>query len=182
MSQHLLGGDKPKPKSMRVAMSGSSIHEVMKCLSDPDYCWNSLGLISGGSGLTLMLSIIEYHVYFARKRKQEGREVTMSIQLVNCVHSPEDQFGNEMLVRLVNENEGILGVTQVTSVGGDSGEELAEFQHYRGRVSAKSLMGMPTKGDDAGVVVICGPHGFTDAVDGLLQNELMLPKEMIRKF
>jgi ferredoxin-NADP reductase len=182
MSQHLLGGDKPKPQSMRIALSGSSIHEVLKCVSDPDFCWNTLGLISGGSGLTLMLSIIEYHVYFARKRKQEGRAVTMSIQLVNCVHSAQDQFGNEMLARLVQENEGVLGVTQVTSVGGDCGEELKEFKYYRGRVSAKSLAGMPTRDQDDGVVVVCGPRGFTDVVDGLLQNQLMLPKEMIRNF
>lgn len=178
MSRHLLS---PSTNTIKVEVSGS-LNERLKAPNDPDFCWPNLGIAVGGSGLTLGLSFISYQLHFAKKRKQAGEPVNMSIRLINCTRDSQDLFGSELLKRSVSEFPDILKIIHVMKVIPECPDN--QFIYRRGRISPEILHEfMPTaENAGSGIVVICGPPPFNEAVGEYLTDELKLPETMTRFF
>lgn len=52
-------------ETIRVALANSLMNQVLQCPTDPDFCFNTLGLISAGTGVTLMLSTLSYILWIS---------------------------------------------------------------------------------------------------------------------
>jgi ferredoxin-NADP reductase len=181
MSQHLLC----ELDSIKVSLDENAWQcDLLKCPTDLDCCYPILGLVSAGSGITTMLSLIDFYLSVAGKRRAENVAVNMKIRLIGVNTSIQDQMGNANLVKHVRESQGILEVIQLTSRKVDQTENLEkEFTYAKGKITPALLKGsMPTKEDaNRALIVVSGPTGFVETVGNGL-NELEIPDAMIRNF
>ncbi|KAI8915469.1 hypothetical protein DFJ77DRAFT_533726 [Powellomyces hirtus] len=75
-------------------------------------CWGSIGMIAGGSGLTPMLLIIDYHLRFAPRGPGSVRP-NLSMALLNINHSDVDVFAQEDLKIAEQRSQGTLTITNL---------------------------------------------------------------------
>ncbi|TPX57850.1 hypothetical protein PhCBS80983_g03553 [Powellomyces hirtus] len=73
-------------------------------------CWDSIGMIAGGSGLTPMLLIMDYHLRFAPRAPGSARP-NLSMALLNINHSDVDVFAQEDLKIAEQRSQGTLTIT-----------------------------------------------------------------------
>ncbi|KAJ3168739.1 hypothetical protein HDU87_000942 [Geranomyces variabilis] len=94
-------------------------------------CWDAIGMICGGSGLTPMLLLIDYHIRFA-PRAPSGVKPATKMALLNINHSEADVFAREDIEALEQKAGGALGVTQLFHHQDRAGTQTGQI----GRVSA----------------------------------------------
>ncbi|TPX37485.1 hypothetical protein SmJEL517_g00706 [Synchytrium microbalum] len=75
-------------------------------------CWDVLGLIAGGSGLSRMLLILDHHLKNGARDKETNR-LTTRIHLLNINHSDKDIFAHEELEYYESEFQGALTITNL---------------------------------------------------------------------
>jgi ferredoxin-NADP reductase len=141
--------------------------------------------VSGGSGITVMLSFIDYYLYFAEKKRRatENAVVDMKIHLINCSSSTDDCMASEYLARKVRENLGILEVVQLTSRMADTFTlPFPEFKSCFGKITSGLLRDSMPKATDEGraMIAICGPPNFMEAVETMCLEDLKIPESMIK--
>ncbi|KAJ3148328.1 hypothetical protein HDU86_007510 [Geranomyces michiganensis] len=93
-------------------------------------CWDAIGMIAGGSGLTPMLLLIDYHVRFA-PRALSGAKPATKMALLNINHSEADVFARDDLENLEQKAGGALTVTHLFHHQDRSGTQMGQI----GRVS-----------------------------------------------
>ncbi|KAJ3160757.1 hypothetical protein HDU88_007863 [Geranomyces variabilis] len=94
-------------------------------------CWDAIGMISGGSGLTPMLLLIDYHIRFA-PRAVSGATPATKMALLNINHSEADVFAREDIENLERKAGGALVVTHLFHHQDRAGAHMGQV----GRVSA----------------------------------------------
>ncbi|KAJ3133198.1 hypothetical protein HDU90_006353 [Geranomyces variabilis] len=94
-------------------------------------CWDAIGMICGGSGLTPMLLLIDYHIRFA-PRALTGAKPATKMALLNINHSEADVFAREDIENLERKAGGALAVTHLFHHQDRAGTQMGQI----GRVSA----------------------------------------------
>ncbi|KAJ3085601.1 hypothetical protein HK102_014013, partial [Quaeritorhiza haematococci] len=75
-------------------------------------CWESIGCIVGGTGLTPVLLLIDYHIRHARRDPVTNTPLT-KIHILNFNTTENDFFGLEYLESLEKDSMGTLTITHV---------------------------------------------------------------------
>ncbi|KAI8918636.1 hypothetical protein DFJ77DRAFT_456334 [Powellomyces hirtus] len=97
-------------------------------------CWDAIGMICGGSGLTPMLLIIDYHLRFAARGSPNGRPA-LQMSLLNINHSDVDMFAQQDLEAAEQRSHGTLSVLNLCH----EVKYPAKFKGQQGRVTAELL-------------------------------------------
>lgn len=145
--------------SIRISFPSTKDSEVY-CNETKDKCWNNLGIIAGGSGLTFALSMIEFHLFQAKMRTPDFKP--MKIHLVNINHAVEDIFGEEILKELESSSSGILTITQVVTI-----QPEVPFNGLVGHISGSDLRQRMPSSDSFpdSAIYICGFVLSAKAID-----------------
>ncbi|KAJ3020974.1 hypothetical protein HKX48_009447 [Thoreauomyces humboldtii] len=88
-------------------------------------CWDAVGMVAGGSGLTPMLLIIDYHLRYSDRDPTTGGPST-TLHLLNINHSDIDMFGEAELTTAQAASKGRLKVTHLCST-------ITNPTHYAGQ-------------------------------------------------
>ncbi|KAJ3382271.1 hypothetical protein HDU92_004869, partial [Lobulomyces angularis] len=141
-----------KATSVRVSFPKDS-NEIRKdfanALNDHG-CWKNLGLISGGNGLTFMLNLLEYHLFYWKKLSEMNKAET-NIVLYNLNHSQENTFGYEHVQELVDAFNGRLKVVHHLTIA------FPKDNAETGKIDGKKLKEvMPDAKSQESAVFICG--------------------------
>ncbi|KAJ3395465.1 hypothetical protein HDU92_005718 [Lobulomyces angularis] len=138
-------------------------------------CWKNLGLIAGGTGLTFMLNLLEYHLYYLKN--SDNSEEERNIVLYNLNNTKDNIFGCEHLEYLKRafNLKGLFKIIHHVS------NACEDFEGESGKVDGKRLKeAFPFAEVENSAVFICGPPEMTNKMSNLLINE-GFPSSMIHK-
>ncbi|KAJ3008242.1 hypothetical protein HKX48_008698 [Thoreauomyces humboldtii] len=95
-----------------IRMRGPSLHSDVMNPNDRNGCWDVIGLVAGGSGLTPLLMMIDYHLRYGAKDPASGKPLA-KISLLNINRTDHDIFGQKELADATANFQGNLQVTQL---------------------------------------------------------------------
>jgi NAD(P)H-flavin reductase len=147
---------------------------LMECSATGNKMWKRLGLIAGGTGLTLMLNIIGGYL----KLNMDNLD---SIVLINVNSSEEAVFGLKYLQELVSISRGKFRYVNLVS----NPSSIASLEGYRvGKVTEELLQEfMPLPSEIlTSCSMICGPPPFNSHCRRLLRDQLRHPEASVIHF
>ncbi|KAJ1550466.1 NADH-cytochrome b5 reductase, partial [Nowakowskiella sp. JEL0078] len=128
----------------------------------PNGCWSVLGMIAGGTGLTPMLNLIDFHLINSPRDPHTGIP-TVSMHLLNMNTSDNNMFYLDELARLENISMGALTIVNLATVISNDG-----WTGLTGDINPEFIQAsMPSPS-----------HRATFTADNLQQNSLSPPKKL----
>ena len=116
-------------------------------------------LLSAGSGITPMLSMLRY---------MADKKVNNQIVFFHSAHSEQDLIAKEEIARLAQEHGNCQVLYTLTQ------PVKSQWQGYQGRLTKQMLANIPTLAQYQ--IYVCGPQGFRQATQQHLQ-QLSIPKQ-----
>ncbi|KAI8589526.1 heme peroxidase [Geranomyces variabilis] len=137
-----------------IRMRGPVLHTEAMNLADKNGCWDNIGMIAGGSGLTPLLMTIDYHLRYALRDPATGRPTT-SISLLNINRTNRDIFAQDELDEAVKSFMGNLKISNLVHSVVDNDIYNGEIGPINPEVLARALPAYNPRG-----------HGVTSSAGG----------------
>ncbi|KAJ3397571.1 Peroxidase mlt-7 [Lobulomyces angularis] len=166
MTRHLLACNSI---NLRGPLSGVPL----LCHETEDGCWDNLGLIAGGTGLTPCLQLINYHLLNS-KRDATTNMLNSKIHLLNVNNTYNDIFAKQLLSDCIKKSGGSLQITQLLKVADHNYEGLV------GDIDSEIVKATMPLSENKTCIVVSGPASFTNLVVEILETE-GFTKDKIRK-
>ncbi|KAJ3170125.1 hypothetical protein HDU87_008842 [Geranomyces variabilis] len=149
-----------------IRMRGPSLHTDAMNVADKNGCWDNIGMIAGGSGLTPLLMTIDYHFRYASRDPATGRPTTI-IHLLNINRTNRDMFAQEELEQAAKSFMGNLKITNLVHSVVDNDKYQGEVGTISPDVIAKALPAPRVHGTASGMFgTSSGVFGTSSGVFG----------------
>ncbi|KAJ3161371.1 hypothetical protein HDU86_007153 [Geranomyces michiganensis] len=150
-----------------IRMRGPALHTDAMNIADKNGCWDNIGMIAGGSGLTPMLMTMDYHLRYASRDPVTGRPTTQ-ISLLNINRTDSDIFAQDELDQAVKNFMGNLKVTNLVHAVVDANKYQGEVGQISPDILMKVLPKVGVAGSTSGVPAMqsISPPGFRRASSG----------------
>ena len=146
---------------------------ALECATTDNKMFARLGLVAGGTGLTLMLNIIDSYLKLGNVE---------SIVLLNVNSNSDALFGIEILQNYASSAGGRLRFVNLCESTEPASKANYDADIRTGSFCREVLEDMMPEASDESCVIVCGPPGFNSRCRRLLRDELHHPEEGVRIF